>query len=62
MMTWETSITAEGCHCATLNGTAEEQAALDKSYAHLCELHDEVIAMGALPPVSEWNKQNPNIK
>ena len=62
MMAWETSITADGCHCAELNGTPEEQAALDKSYAHLCELRDEVIAMGVLPPVSEWNALNPNIK
>ena len=62
MMAWETSITAEGCICQKLNGTPEEEAALDKSYAHLCELRDEVIAMGVLPPVSEWNKLNPNIK
>ena len=62
MMAWETSIDKDGCHCAALNGTPEEQAALDKSYAHLCELRDEVIAMGVLPPVAEWNKLNPNIK
>ena len=62
MMAWETSITADGCHCQALNGTAEEQAALDKSYAHLCELRDEVIGMGVLPAISEWNKLNPNIK
>lgn len=62
MMAWETSIDTEGCHCAALNGTAEEQAALDKSYEHLCALRDEVIAMGVLPPVAEWNKLNPNIK
>lgn len=36
--------------------------ALEKSYAHLCALRDEVIAMGVLPPVSEWNKLNPYIK
>lgn len=62
MMAWETSIDKDGCHCATLNGTAAEQAALDKSYEHLCALRDEVIAMGVLPPVAEWNKLNPNIK
>ena len=62
MMAWETSIDTEGCHCAALNGTAEEQAALDKSYEHLCALRDEVIAMGVLPPVSEWNALNHNIK
>ena len=49
MMAWETSIDKDGCHCAALNGTPEEQAALDKSYA-------------VLPPVAEWNKLNPNIK
>ena len=62
MMAWETSIDKDGCHCAELKGTATEQAALDKSYEHLCALRDEVIAMGVLPPVSEWNKLNPNIK
>ena len=62
MMAWETDINSDGCHCLALNGIAEEQAALDKSYAHLCELRDEVIGMGVLPPVSEWNKLNPNIK
>ena len=40
----------------------QEEAALEKSYAHLCALRDEVIAMGVLPPVSEWNKLNPYIK
>ena len=39
-----------------------EEAALEKSYEHLCALRDEVIAMGVLPPVAEWNKLNPNIK
>ena len=62
MMAWETSISADGCHLAALNGTPEEQAALDKSYAHLCELRDEVISLGVLPPISEWSKLNPNIK
>lgn len=62
MMAWETSIDKDGCHCATLNGTADEQSALDKSYEHLCALRDEVIGMGVLPPVAEWNKLNSNIK
>lgn len=62
MMAWETDITANGCVCKELKGTAEEMASLEKSYAHLCELRDEVIGMGVLPPVSEWNKLNPNVK
>ena len=40
----------------------EEEAALEKSYEHLCALRDEVIAMGVLPPISEWHALNPNIK
>ena len=43
-------------------GTPEEEAALAKSYEHLCALRDEVIALGVLPPVAEWNALNPNIK
>ena len=45
-----------------VKGTPEEEAALEKSYEHLCALRDEVIAMGVLPPISEWYALNPNIK
>jgi len=45
-----------------VHGTPEEEAALEKSYKHLCALRDEVIAMGVLPAISEWHKLNPNIK
>jgi malate dehydrogenase len=45
-----------------VKGTPEEEAALEKSYEHLCALRDEVIAMGVLPPISEWHVLNPNIK
>ena len=63
MMAWETSIDLDGCHhAADLQGTPAERAALDKSYGHLCALRDEVIAMGVLPLISEWNKLNPNIQ
>ena len=62
MMAWETSITKDGCHLKDVKGTPEEEAALEKSYEHLCALRDEVIAMGVLPPVAEWNKLNPYIK
>lgn len=62
MMAWETSLTAEGCQLKELVGTPDEEAALAKSYEHLCALRDEVIALGVLPPVAEWNALNPNIK
>ena len=62
MMAWETEITSEGCHLLPLSGTAEEEAALEKSYAHLCDMREEVIKLGVLPPVEEWNKLNPYIK
>ena len=62
MMAWETDITADGCHLKAVKGTPEEETALEKSYEHLCALRDEVIAMGVLPAISEWNKINPNIR
>ena len=62
MMAWETSITEDGVTLKEVHGTPEEEAALEKSYKHLCALRDEVIAMGVLPAISEWHKLNPNIK
>jgi malate dehydrogenase len=62
MMAWETSITKDGVALKEIKGTPEEEAALEKSYKHLCALRDEVIAMGVLPPISEWHALNPNIK
>ena len=62
MMAWETSITKDGVALKEVKGTPEEEAALEKSYEHLCALRDEVIAMGVLPPISEWHALNPNIK
>ena len=62
MMAWETDSTADGCHHKAVKGTHEEETALEKSYEHLCALRDEVIAMGVLPAISEWNKINPNIR
>lgn len=61
MMAWETSITKGGVKLLEVKGTPEEEAALDKSYEHLCALRDEVIGMGVLPPISEWHSLNANI-
>lgn len=62
MMAMEVEITKDGCICKDVQGTPEEMADLKKSYEHLCAMRDEVIAMGVLPPVAEWNALNPNIK
>lgn len=62
MMAMETTIDASGVHYADVKGTESEKAELQKSYEHLCKLRDEVIAMGVLPPISEWNGLNPHIR
>lgn len=62
MMAWETTISKDGVKMETINGLPEEEEALANSYKHLCALRDEVIEMGVLPAVSEWNKLNANIK
>ena len=49
MMAWETSITKDGVALKEVKGTPEEEAALEKSYEHLCKLRDEVIEMGIIP-------------
>ena len=61
MMAAETTIDSEGVHSRIPNGTPEELAELRSSYKHLAELRDEVIEMGVIPPISEWNKINPNL-
>lgn len=62
MMAMETVIDKDGVHYKEPQGTPQEQAELEQSYKHLCTLRDEVISLGVLPPVNEWNALNPNIK
>ena len=62
MMAMETTLDASGVHYRNVEGTKEEQEALDSSYRHLCKLRDEVISMGIIPPVDEWHKVNPHLK
>lgn len=62
MMAMETSIGKDGITYKVPQGTPAEEAELEKSYGHLCKLRDEVIAMGTIPPISEWYTLNPNIK
>ncbi|MDE6335511.1 MAG: malate dehydrogenase [Muribaculaceae bacterium] len=61
MMAMETTVTKEGVQTKPFSGTPAEEADLEKSYKHLCELRDEVISMGVLPPVADWSKINPNL-
>ena len=61
MMAMETKLDANGVECLPVNGTAEEKATLAESYKHLCALRDEVIAMGVIPAIEDWNKINPNL-
>lgn len=61
MMAMETTIDKNGVTVQPISGTPEEEKELDKSYKHLCELRDEVIELGIMPPISEWGKINPNL-
>lgn len=61
MMAMETTIDTTGVHYRLVDGTPAEHAALEKSYHHLCQLRDEVIALGVLPPIDKWHEINANI-
>ncbi len=61
MMAMETTVDKNGVTIKPMNGTPEEKKELDQSYHHLCDLRDEVIAMGVLPPVKDWHQLNKNI-
>jgi len=62
MMAMDTRITAEGAYYEEPLGTDEEMADLKKSYEHLCEMRQEVIDLGVLPPVEKWGEINPNLR
>ncbi len=61
MMAMDTTLDENGCSYKMPVGTPEELAKLDASYAHLCKMRDEVVALGIIPPVAEWSKVNPNL-
>ena len=61
MMAMDTTLSTNGCTYKMPEGTAEEIAALDASYAHLCKMRDELVTLNIVPPVAEWNKINPNL-
>ena len=61
MMAMETTVNKDGITCTPVKGTPEEEKELDKSYEHLCALRDEVIKLGVMPPIADWDKINPNL-
>lgn len=58
MMAMETTIDKNGIVYEEIEGTPAEFADLNKSYKHLCELRDELIASNVIPPISEWKTIN----
>ena len=61
MMAMPTVIDAEGIHFTKPEGTPEEMAELQASYAHLCKMRDEIVELGIVPPVDQWKEMNPNL-
>ena len=61
MMAMDTTLDAQGCTYRMPQGTPEELAKLDQSYEHLFKMRDELVTLGIVPPVSEWNAINPNL-
>lgn len=61
MMAMPTVMDKTGVHYAEPEGTTDEIVALEASYDHLCQMRNEIIELGIIPPVNEWNKVNPNL-
>ena len=61
MMAMPSVIGAEGVSFSAPQGTAEEMAALEASYQHLCKMRDEIISLGIVPAVEDWKTMNPNL-
>ncbi len=61
MMAMDTVLDENGATYKVPQGTPEENAKLDASYEHLCKMRDELVELNIVPPISEWNKINPNL-
>ena len=61
MMAMKTTLDQNGAHFEVPQGLPEENAKLDQSYEHLCKMRDELVTLNIVPPISEWNKINPNL-
>ena len=60
-MAMPTVIDAEGVHYSKPEGTAQEMADLQTSYEHLCKMREEIISLGIVPAIEEWNTMNENL-
>ena len=61
MRAMKTTLDKDGAHFEVPQGTAEENAKLDQSYAHLCKMRDELVTLGIVPEISKWKEINPNL-
>ena len=61
MMAMDTTLDENGVSYKVPQGIPSENARLDASYKHLCHMRDELVDLGIVPPISEWNKINPNL-
>ena len=61
MMAMKTTLDKSGAHYEVPQGTAEENASLDASYAHLCKMRDELVTLNIVPEISKWSEINPNL-
>ena len=61
MMAMDTLLDENGATYKVPQGLPEENAKLDASYEHLCKMRDELVDLGIVPSISEWNKINPNL-
>ena len=61
MMAMPTVIDATGVHFTAPEGTADEMAALQASYAHLQKMRDELVDLEIIPAIADWGKENPNL-
>lgn len=61
MMAMETTLDQNGVKYKNVEGTKKEEAELEQSYKHLCEMRDGLISSGVIPPIREWKTINPNL-
>lgn len=61
MMAMKTTLDTTGCHYTMPEGTPEELAKLDASYAHLCKMRDELVTLDIVPAIEKWGEINPNL-
>ena len=59
MMAMDTTLDANGCSYKEPVGTAEEVAALDASYAHLCKMRDELVRSTSCLPWQSGTRSTP---